>query len=84
MSKWSSPWDSNPQPTDYKSVALPLRQGSMGRCFYTGCRGQCPVRPERFRVTPSAAIERSPEKVMVDPVGVEPTTSCLQGMCSPN
>ena len=28
----------------------------MGRCFYTGYRGQCPVCPVQFRVTPSAAM----------------------------
>ena len=27
--QWSRPWESNPQPADYKSAALPLSQGGI-------------------------------------------------------
>ena len=46
-SRWSWRWDSNPQPADYKSAALPieLRQpiiGSTGDAFRLSC-GSCPL-----------------------------------------
>lgn len=50
-------WNRTTNRSRMKRVLCQLSYPGIDRCFYTGCCGQYPVRPVRFRVTPSAAVE---------------------------
>ena len=72
---WSRWLDSNPQPADYKSAALPLSY--TGRCTFRWCLGaESNHRQADFQ---SAALPTELPRHMATQNGLEPSTSSVTG-----
>ena len=74
---WSRRWDLNPQPTDYKSVALPIEllRRSVSRLWCLGAESN-----HRHRDFQSLALPTElPRQSLATRKGLEPSTSSVTG-----
>ncbi len=77
LHKWCRPEDLNPQPTDYKSVALPIELGRLEKWFRT--ESNCRHMELQSIALPTELLNHNKNVMMAVSTGIEPAISCVTG-----